>query len=62
MAVWMPLLLEKDNALSINTCIQYTYIDLATSTRDTKAVFSDQVIIRRLRHASILLCYIVQRA
>ena len=56
----MPLLLEKDNALSINTCIQYTFIILAT--QDTKAVFSDQVILRRLRHASILLCYIVQRA
>ena len=56
----MPLLLEKDNALSINTCIQYTFIILGT--QDTKAVFSDQVIIRRLCHASILLCYIVQRA
>ena len=40
----MPLLLEKDNALSINTCIRYTFIILAT--QDTKAVFSDQVIIR----------------
>ena len=45
--------------LSNNTCIQYTFVALAT--QDTKAVLSDRVIIRRLRHASILLCYIVQR-
>ena len=60
MAVWMPLLLEKDSILSFNTCIQLVFVVFVT--RNAKVVFSARVIIRKLRHASILLCYKVQRA